>query len=214
MTAALKNPKQPIYPLPKPVTVEQFIDWYPDLSEYRYELRDGVIYQMPQPRGKHSEVSSFSRDELVFEIRRAGYNYFVPQDYLIQVKDDTAYKPDVVVFDRLALAEEPLWEKASTVQKGITIKLVIEVVSTNWQDDYEVKLAAYESVGIPEYWIIDYAGLGGIRHIGKPKQPTLTVCSLIDGEYEVSRLRGEEPITSVVFPELSITAGQLLATSE
>jgi Uma2 family endonuclease len=43
---------------------------------------------------------------------------------------------------------------------------------------------AYETLGIAEYWIIDYAGLGGIRHIGKPKQPTPTIATLIEGEYE------------------------------
>jgi Uma2 family endonuclease len=34
-------------------------------------------------------------------------------------------------------------------------------------------MAEYEALGIGEYWIIDYAAFGGIRHLGKPKQPTI-----------------------------------------
>ena len=50
-----------------------------------------------------------------------------------------------------------------------------DVVSTNWQDDYLVKLADYERMEIPEYWIVDYRALGGRRYIGSPKTPTLSV---------------------------------------
>ncbi len=71
-------------------------------------------------------------------------------------------------------------------------------------------MSAYEDLGIPEYWIIDYAGLGGIRHLGKPKQPTLTIATLIDGEYETTMFRGDEPIVSAIFPDLSLTAAQIM----
>jgi Protein of unknown function (DUF820). len=46
------------------------------------------------------------------------------------------------------------------------------LVSTNWRDDYGYKLVDYEALGISEYWIADYLGLGGRRYIGNPKQPT------------------------------------------
>ncbi|MEO1592905.1 MAG: Uma2 family endonuclease, partial [Cyanobacteria bacterium J06632_22] len=119
MTAALKSPKQPIYPLPKPVRVEQFIEWYPDTSEYRYELRNGVIYQMPKPRGKHSQVGGAAAKRLIYAIDASKLtSCFIPRECLVKVKDDTAYEPDVVVLDESVLTEEPLWEKASTVQNG------------------------------------------------------------------------------------------------
>jgi Uma2 family endonuclease len=34
----------------------------------------------------------------------------------------------------------PLWKKLSTVTQAASVPLVIEVVSTNWQDDYAHKL--------------------------------------------------------------------------
>ena len=103
----------------------------------------------------------------------------------------TAFRPDVSVI-------------------GSSLKFVAEVVSSNWQNDYARKLEDYATLGIPEYWIADYAGLGGIRHIGKPKQPTLSVCTLVNGEYDVQLLRGDRPITSLTFPDLTLTADQVL----
>lgn len=35
------------------------------------------------------------------------------------------------------------------------------------------------------YWIIDYLGLDGRRYIGNAKQPTITVCNLIEDEYQL-----------------------------
>ena len=211
MTIATEKPAkrdiQPISPLPKPVSVEQFLDWYPEDSEYRYELRRGVIFQMPKPRGKHSEVAGDSAKRLNYAIDEKELPYLIPRECIVKVSEDTGFEPDVIVLDRAGLEAEPLWEKASTVENGASIKLVIEVVSTNWQDDYEVKLAAYESMGVPEYWILDYAGVGGVRHIGKPKQPMLTVCTLVDGEYEVARFRADERVVSLLFPGLELQAG-------
>ncbi|MEE3717217.1 Uma2 family endonuclease [Tumidithrix elongata RA019] len=73
-----------------------------------------------------------------------------------------------------------------------------------------VKVEDYAVLGIPEYWIADYAGLGGTRHIGKPKQPTLSICTLVDGDYEIQQLRGKQPIVSLTFPDLKLTAEQVL----
>ncbi|MDX2255880.1 MAG: Uma2 family endonuclease [Pseudanabaenaceae cyanobacterium bins.39] len=42
-----------------------------------------------------------------------------------------------------------------------SIPLAIEIVSNNWQEHYHLKFADYEEMGIAEYWIIDYAALGG-----------------------------------------------------
>ena len=82
-------------------------------------------------------------------------------------------------------------------------------VSRNWRDDYLKKYADYEEMGIPEYWIVDYGALGGREFIGKPKQPTILVCCLEEGEYRVSKFRGDERIESPTFPELNLTAEQI-----
>jgi len=71
------------------------------------------------------------------------------------------------------------------------------------------KVAGYETVGIPEYWIVDYAALGGRRVIGNPKQATISVYSLVDGEYQVRQFRSSDRIISPTFPELNLTAEQI-----
>jgi Uma2 family endonuclease len=215
MTVATdRAPQSAPAPFPKPVTVDEFIAWYPDNSEYRYELRRGVILEMPKPRGKHSLVGGEIAKRLNYAIDAAEQPYLIPIECLIKTDDDTAYEPDVIVLDRAALLTEPRWERASTVEQAASIKLVIEVVSSNWQDDYEVKMAAYEGLGIPEYWMIDYAGLGGIRHIGKPKQPTLTIATLVESEYEITMFRGDERVVSLTFPDLNLRAEQVMQISE
>jgi Uma2 family endonuclease len=122
----------------------------------------------------------------------------------------TAFRPDVMVVDRNELAKELLWHDQSILTLGSSIKFVIEVVSSNWQNDYARKVEDYAILGIPEYWIADYAGLGGTRHIGKPKQPTLSICTLVKGEYEIQQIRGNQPINSPTFPNFKLTAEQVL----
>ncbi|HIK46721.1 MAG TPA: Uma2 family endonuclease [Leptolyngbyaceae cyanobacterium M65_K2018_010] len=92
--------------------------------------------------------------------------------------------------------------------------LVVEIVSQNWQDDYLIKLAEYETLGIPEYWIVDYQGLGGTRYIGHPKQPTLSVYSLVEGEYQVSLFRAGDRIKSPMFPDLVLSAEAVFAAGQ
>ncbi|MFM2432857.1 MAG: hypothetical protein RLZZ511_4071 [Cyanobacteriota bacterium] len=196
--------------LPKPVTFDEFIVWYPENSEFCYELRRGVIIEMPKPRGKHSLIGGGAAKKLNYAIDAAGLPYLIPIECVTKIADDTVYQPDIIVLDSAALATEQRWESASTLEQAAAIKLIIEVVSSNWQDDYEVKMVAYEALGIPEYWIIDYAGLGGIRHIGKPKQPTLTIATLVDGEYETQMFRGDDRVVSLTFPDLNFTAAQIM----
>ncbi|WP_016949131.1 Uma2 family endonuclease [Anabaena sp. PCC 7108] len=164
---------------------------------------------------------------LQIEVRNVGY--IIPKQALIKIDDrDSAYSPDVVVINQKNLSAEPLWKKSSTVTQAESVPLVIEVVSqcvarvsrveatdepvrvsTNWRDDYGHKLVDYETFGIPEYWIIDYLGLGGRRYIGNPKQPTISIYYLVEGEYQVNQFRGHEPIISPTFPELNLTADQI-----
>jgi Uma2 family endonuclease len=76
--------------------------------------------------------------------------------------------------------------------------LVIEVVSTNWSDDYALKFEEYSNIGIPEYWIVDYLGLGGKEFIGYPKQPTITVCNLENNVYQRTLFRKGDRLQSAI----------------
>lgn len=195
----------------KLVTLEEFLNWYPDGYEGRFELRSGVIVKM-QPTGTHEQVSGFLAMEIGFEIKRLNLPFFIPRQGLIKAidTDKSAYIPDVMVLDKYSIKNnEPMWKNRSTITQGKTVKLAIEVVSTNWQDDYLIKLGEYEKLGVEEYWIIDYLGLGGRRYIGTPKQPTISIYHLVDEEYTVNLFQGQDTIKSSLFPELSLTAEQV-----
>lgn len=194
-----------IQAIPKLVTFAEFVEWKPDGG--RYELHDGVIVEMSQPLGGHEEVTGFLVTKLVVEYERLKLAYFVPKQALVKPPlRESGYSPDVLILNRTNLVNEPLWKKESTVSNGASIPLVIEVVSTNWRDDYFKKFGEYEGMGIPEYWIVDYLALGGRRFIGNPKQPTISVYSLVEGEYTASQFRGNDRIQSPTLPELNLTA--------
>jgi Uma2 family endonuclease len=196
----------------KPLSVDEFLVRYG--GDNRYELIDGEVFDL-EPTGFHEEVAAFITTKLCVQIDSLGLPWFVLQRGLLRpaMAGMTAFRPDVAVVDRAELTKEPLWDDQSILTLGTSIKFVAEVVSSNWQNDYARKLEDYAALGIPEYWIADYAGLGGTRHIGKPKRPTLSICTLVDGEYEVQPLRGSDRIVSPTFPNLNLTAEQVLKAS-
>ena len=60
--------------------------------------------------------------------------------------------PDVSVVDKTIWSANP--RAYSALFKPL--KLAVEIVSTNWEDDYIDKRDEYQRLGILEYWIIDY----------------------------------------------------------
>ena len=194
------------------VTFAEFVEWKPENK--LYELHDGVIVEMPQPVGKHEQIKGFLAIELAFLVRRSHLPYLLPSQAFVKVPNgESAYLPDILILKNSNLINESLWEKESTVTQGGSILIAIEVVSTNWRIDYLSKVNDYEQIGVPEYWIVDYLGLGGRRFIGSPKQPTILIHELIDGEYQVTAFRGDEQVISPTFPELNLTANQIFQVS-
>ncbi|REJ39728.1 Uma2 family endonuclease [Microcystis aeruginosa] len=204
MTIAIDQPIEQ-----KQLSFDEFLARYG--GDNRYELIDGEVFDL-EPTGLHEEVAAFITTKVCVQIDKTNLPWFVLQRGLLRPShlSMTAFRPDVAVVDRDELSKELLWSNQSILTLGSSIKFVAEVVSSNWQNDYARKVEDYAVLGIPEYWIADYAGLGGTRHIGKPKQPTLSICTLVDGEYEIQQFRGNQTITSTIFPVLKLTAEQVL----
>ncbi|MBD2513033.1 Uma2 family endonuclease [Nostoc muscorum FACHB-395] len=66
-------------------------------------------------------------------------------------------------------------------------------------------------MGVPKYWIVDYAALGGRAFVGNPKQPNISIYQLIEAEYQVSQFRESDFLISPTFPDLNLTAEQIFA---
>ncbi|MBW4484316.1 MAG: Uma2 family endonuclease [Tildeniella torsiva UHER 1998/13D] len=193
----------------KPVSFDEFLARYG--GDNRYELIDGEVFDL-EPTGPHEEVAAFITAKLCVQIDRLDLPWFVLQRGLLRPSNSgmTAFRLDVAIVDRNELSQEPLWAEQSILTLGSSIKFMAEVVSGNWQNDYARKVEDYAVLGISEYWIADYAGLGGTRHIGKPKQPTFSICTLVNGDYEIQQLRGDQTVASLTFPDLKLTADQIL----
>lgn len=197
--------------IPQLMTFDEFMAWYPE--DGRYELINGRVYEV-KPTGSHEQVGAYLNRRLLVEIDRLQLPYFLPQSCTVKpFSEQSGYLPDVVIVDQSKLADEPRWQRESTLIHGSSMPLVVEVVSTNWRDDYQRKAADYEELGIPEFWIVDYLGLGGRRYIGTPKQPAFSVYHLVDGEYQVSVFHDRDRIQSLTFPELNLTLDQVLGAA-
>jgi Uma2 family endonuclease len=197
------------YTAQKILTFETFLDRYCDNS--RYELADGELVDM-EPTGPHETVSGKLATQIGIAIAAEKLPWFIPRTCLIRPFSDaaTARRPDIVVLDETALISEPLWEREPVITLGRSVKLVVEVVSTTWETDYARKVEEYALLGIPEYWIVDYRGLGGVAFIGKPKQPTVTVCQMIDQDYTQQKFRLGQPIISPLLKNLQLRLDDIL----
>ncbi|WP_408648895.1 Uma2 family endonuclease [Tumidithrix elongata] len=199
-----------IQTLPKVTTFDEFVEFLPENSGVRYELHNGNIIEMAQPVGEHEESKGFLTVEISFEVKRLGLPYTIPNQTIVRPEGkDSGYFPDILVVNLPNLINEARWKKEAILSQGASIALAIEIVSTNWRDDYYLKYADYEEMGIAEYWLVDYAALGGRNFIGNPKQPTISVCNLVDGEYQVTKFQNCDRLISQTFPDLNLTANQI-----
>ncbi|MEM8805992.1 MAG: Uma2 family endonuclease [Cyanobacteria bacterium P01_G01_bin.38] len=198
-----------VYTSSKSISFADFIAQYGD--DPRYDLIDGELREL-EPTGPHESKAGKISGRLYAEILRLGLSWTIPKTCLIKppATEATAFRPDVIVLDEAAPGTEPLWQRESIITSGNAIRLIVEGVSTNWQDDYARKTEEYALLGVPEYWIADYRGLGGLDFIGRPKQPTSTVCQLIGEDYQKQLYRLHEPIKSPMLSELSLCLADVM----
>lgn len=191
------------------LSFEEFIQQYGNQS--RYELANGEIIDI-EPTGPHEAVAGKVASKVSLEIDRQNLPFLIPKSCILRPSGDeaTARRPDMIVLDEAALTNEPYWQQEPVIVRGESVKLVVEVVSTNWENDYARKVEEYALMGIAEYWIIDFRGLGGIRFIGDPKQPTFTVNQRVGKLYEQQQFRLGENIISPLFPDISLRLDDVL----
>ncbi len=200
----------------KPLTFEEFLAW-DDGSGRTFELLDGIPVPLAEPNANHEDLIERLCTYLEAYCQENNLPYVSRQSKQVRLKTapdakEKSRKADIVVFAK----DE--WQRMKTNSSSAAAYVpppgVIEVVSNNWKDDYLTKLAEYEDLGVLEYMIVDYAAFGGIRFIGSPKQPTITIYQLEDREYLPGKVfRGQERIESILFPNIPLTAEQIFAMS-
>ncbi|MDY6785214.1 MAG: Uma2 family endonuclease [Cyanobacteriota bacterium] len=198
-----------IAPIQK-LTLAQFLERESD-DGGRTELVNGEIVEMRAIRW-HDDIADFLIRQFDREVERSRLNYRVTGRLVLATHSATGQqqgrRPDVSIVGRV------LWESNRFAYAALSqpIQLAVEVVSTNWEDDYIDKLDEYQRLGVAEYWIVDYLAIGSRTYLGNPKIPTLFVyCLDGNGVYRSTGFQRDDPIVSPTFPNLNLTLNQILS---
>jgi Uma2 family endonuclease len=176
---------------------------YQDGTDTRYELVNGELIAMAQPKGRHGAIAEFLNDTFRAEIKRLGLAWTSKQMAIALQSPrggrwDTARIPDVMV---LALTQwQILRDQAAIIRLNDPPPfLVVEVVSDSTvTTDYRAKRVEYNVLNIPEYWIVD------------PLKNCITLLQPIDELYEENCYTQNDSIQSGIFPDLALTVAQVL----
>ena len=184
------------------LTIEEFLT-YDDGTDTRYELVDGVLVEM----GAESTINTLIAGFLFATFLQLGIPaYQIGFKQWIAVSDSTATArdPDLIVHSEASFAAIEGSSQALVKAGMPNPLLVVEVVSPgkpgedNYDRDYVEKPKEYATRGIPEFWQID------------PSRSVVAVLTLKDGNYWSREFRGDSRVVSPTFPDLQLTADQIL----
>ncbi|TAG87933.1 MAG: Uma2 family endonuclease [Oscillatoriales cyanobacterium] len=164
------------------LTFEEYLT-YEDDTDNRYELIDGELVTLPPESGPNNFIANY----LLFTLASSG---FIPLR---------------LIRTHMCEIQVPILREGDAGNRYpdlVPPQLVVEVVSpgrVGRDRDYISKRAQYAARGIPEYWIVD------------PQEQIVAVLRLESGEYvEVGVFQGEQALISPTFPQLNLTAQQVL----
>jgi Uma2 family endonuclease len=151
------------------------------------EVVNGEIRKMPPNKVLHADTVENLADLLKAKVDRRTVQVRVSTfGLLIRREPTTTRVPDIAVFIR-----------ANVVQEGGYIhsapELVVEVLSpANTRSERAEKLRDYESLGVPEVWVVS------------PEAQTVEVLLLQDGRLVTTTLLREGQLTPTRFPEAAV----------
>lgn len=190
------------------LSFEEYVDFCAQtVSNERYELVRGELKLMTPPDWQHVKIAKLLERLLDAEIEKMGKPWEAFRETGQRTEGDSSRLPDVSVIPTDAITQ---YLKQTAILEVPAI-LVVEIVSpSSTSEDYGEKLKEYQALQIPEYWIADYEAIGAAKYLGFPKKPTLTINQLINGAYQGRQFRGGDRVVSPTFPELQVTAQQIL----
>ena len=189
-------------------TIEQYAALDPsDLPEGNYELVNGEIIELPAESDPNVEIAMFLTVMLAqfmsSRLIRRGTEIFVTS------RTVTSRYPDLMVLTEEGRAAIKGATRSAITHEMPAPALVIEIVSPgepgdkkNYDRDYVDKPKEYAARGIPEFWQVD------------PIRSVVVVLILKDGAYRSREFRGNERVISPTFPDLQLTAEQILMAGD
>ena len=187
-------------PVERRMSFEEYLR-FDDGTDTRYELVRGVLVPMPTATAAHELLISFLAAMMMRFIAAHDLPYVVRVNAGVQTEEDTSRLPDIAMYDRHD------WERLlkqggpAVLRLGEPMRLVVEVTSENWKDDYYDKRAEYEQRRIPEYWIVD----------GRRKQVVALYLAEDATTYQEQVLRPGDVLASRVLAGLTLPVETILA---
>ncbi len=187
------------------LTFEEYLR-YSDGTDTKYELVNGELIPMSLGSGIHGAIIKFLEKCFDAENERLGREWSALQA-LVGVRSPRAGRWDTCRIPDITVVSGEQWRAFGDREAVIELSeprpfLVVEVVSESTKTtDYRAKRSEYAVLDIAEYWIVD------------PLVQKVTVCTLIDGLYESEVFEGRDTIVSVTFPDLNLSAEQILRGS-
>ena len=183
------------------MTLEEYLD-YDDGTDTKYELVDGILVEMTAEADINIVIEGF----LVAVLLQFLPHYRIRRGTEIAVEGRYANTriPDLVVLSEEGVAALSGGKRSMVMFDMPAPTLAVEVVSSSdtnkasRERDYTRKKTEYAQKGIAEYWIID------------PILSVVWVLTLEDSVYKETKFVGDEKVRSPQFPQLNLSAKQIL----
>jgi Uma2 family endonuclease len=183
------------------MSLEEYLT-YDDGTDTRYELVDGVLVAMGAENPLNPQIASF----LFSVFLGMGIPYYqlvIGHQIGVSSTKASARQPDLIVHS--PESDAAISHDGKLLRSGLPAPMmVVEVVSNSAKDkksharDYDEKPKEYAERGIPEMWLID------------PDLAWVKVGTLVNGAYQFRDFTGNSLIISPAFPDLTLTAAQVL----
>lgn len=188
------------------LTFQEYLSFCETTND-RFELERGKLIPMMPPTWLHLAIAKFLERAFDDEITRLNHPWEAFREPGQQTESDTSRLPDVSIVPLESISD--CFDQTAILT--VAAILIVEIVSESTAlKDYREKVAEYQAKGVPEYWIVDPDPFGAAKYIGSPKRPTVSIYTLVNGVYQVQRFQGDDRLISTIFPELTLTANQVL----
>ncbi len=153
-------------------------DYYNLPEDKRFELIDGVIYDMTAPTTIHQSILGRIYAQLLYHIDAKGGQcipMISPVDVQLDCDDKTMVEPDVIIVcDRSKIIRRCVYGAPD---------FVMEVLSKSTKKkDMFIKLNKYLNAGVREYWIVD------------PDKKTVMIYDFEHDDYRISGFDDKIPV--------------------
>jgi Uma2 family endonuclease len=177
----------------KLVTYEEWLEM-PEVEDATEEVVKGEIRIMPPAKSKHARIVNRLKKTLDRQLSEETYEIFDTNFGLIIRRSPlTSRVPDIAVFRKSSTVEIDGYFHSAP-------ELIVEVLSPgNRYDERAEKLCDYESLGVPEFWVVS------------PQARTFEVFQLVNGKLTLVAALREGILHPARFPEVAVDISSVWA---